>query len=236
MANFKDYTRLRDIAQKRQKRLSAAGLAAPIHIPTVKEIKAGMVSADVALASLKNYLSDSSTVTAAKQTGMVASFQKFPELPKQPKPSEEELRERRRQQARRSRQRRRVKQASESPEQFKKYASYLKALDTVSRTWKKAGFNLGIDLSNMTPKQAQAFVEYMDFRFSQGDFTQHYVIDEFIQGFSKLMKSGYKGKDIVGDFNQFLEDRKGLEARSVSMEGLSAAESMRMWDRFIDRG
>ena len=101
MANFKDYTRLRDIAQKRQKRLSAAGLAAPIHIPTVKEIKAGMVDADTAMRTLKSYLSDASTVTAAKQTGIVASFQKFPELPPQPKMSADELRERRRQQARR---------------------------------------------------------------------------------------------------------------------------------------
>lgn len=235
MANFKDYTRLRDIAQKRQKRLSAAGLAAPIHIPTVKEIKAGMVDADTAMRTLKNYLSDASTVTAARQTGTVASFQKFPELPKQLKFTAEELRERRRQQARRSRQRARIRKES-TPEQFKKYASYLKALDTVNKTWSKAGFKIGIDLTSMTPSQAQAFVEYMDFRFSQGDFTQHYVIDEFIQGFSKLMKSGYKGKDIVGDFNKFLEDRKGLEARASNMEGLSSAESMRLWDQFINRG
>ena len=47
--NSAEYTKLRDIAQKRQKRLSAAGYAAPIHIPTVKEIKAGIVSPGLAL-------------------------------------------------------------------------------------------------------------------------------------------------------------------------------------------
>ena len=110
---------------------------------------------------------------------------------------------------------------------------YLKALETVSRTWRKAGRDIGIDLKKLTPAQAQAFVEYMDYRFSQGDFTQRYVIDEFIQDFSKLLSKGYSAKNIIGDFNLFLENRMQLENRMNNMEGIPAWEFSGLWDEFI---
>ena len=112
----------------------------------------------------------------------------------------------------------------------------MKVLQTVTKTWSKQGFDLGISLSNLTPEQAQAFVEYMDYRFSQGDFKQRYVVDEFIQDFSKLMQSGYKPGQITSDFEQFLENRGQLQGRSDSMEGLSNAESMSLWHDFANRG
>ena len=175
--NSAEYTKLRDIAQKRQKRLSAAGYAAPIHIPTVKEIKAGIVSPGLALQELKNYLSGGSTVKAARQTGLVPDFKQFPELPK-PKPiTEAERIQRKKEQQHLYRQRKRIREKL-SPEKQNRYNAYLKALETISKAWKSKGRNIGIDLQSMSPAEAQAFVEYLDFRFSQGDFSQHYVIDE----------------------------------------------------------
>ena len=53
--DFKEYTRIRDIVQKRIKRASAAGLAPMVHVPTVKEIKAGIVNPQEALRALKGY-------------------------------------------------------------------------------------------------------------------------------------------------------------------------------------
>ena len=231
--NFSEYTRIRDIVQKRMKRAVAAGLMQPVHFPTVKEIKAGMVPAREALEAVKGYYSSGSQVKAIRQTGIVPVIKSFPTMPQQPKPSAELKKEKRRQYQRDYRRRKAVRETALTPEKAKKYEGYLKALETVSRTWKKAGFDIGLNLGTMSPSQAQAFVEYMDYRFSQGDFTQRYVIDEFIQDFSRLLKKGHSAKSITSDFNQFLENRNQMQRRSASMEGLSSAESMGLWSEFI---
>ena len=231
--DFKEYTKIRDIVQKRIKRAYAAGLAPMVHVPTVKEIKAGLVDPAEAMRALKDYYSSGSQVKAIRQTGLVPEFKKFPELPPQPKVSRELLKEKRRKQQRDYRRRKKVRETALTPEKAKKYESYLKALETVSKTWKKAGRDIGIDLSKLSPTQAQAFVEYMDFRFSQGDFTQRYVIDEFIQDFSKLLSKGYSSKNIISDFNLFLENRMQLENRMNNMEGIQSWEFSGYWDEFI---
>ena len=231
--DFKEYTRIRDIVQKRIKRAVKAGLAPMVHVPTVKEIKAGIVDPAEALRALKGYYSGGSQVKAIRQTGIVPEFRSFPTLPEQPKLSSAEKKQRDRERQREYRRRRKVREAALTPEKGKKYESYLKALDTVSRTWKRAGRDIGIDLRSMTPAQAQAFVEYMDYRFSQGDFTQRYVIDEFIQDFSKLLSKGHSAKNIVSDFNLFLENRMQLQGRMENMEGIPSWQFMGLWDDFI---
>lgn len=231
--DFKEYTRLRDIVQKRIKRSVNAGLAPMVHVPTVKEIKSGMVSYSDAMRELKNFYSGGSQVKTIRQTGIVPEFRSFPTLPPEPKLTPEQKKEREREKRREYRRRKKVRDSAMTPEKAKKYESYLKALDSVARAWKKAGRDIGIDLKRLTPAQAQAFVEYMDYRFSQGDFTQMYVIDEFIQDFSKMVKKGYSTKSLVSDFNQFLENRQRLQSRSETMEGLSRSEIMNLWDSFI---
>lgn len=231
--DFKEYTRIRDIVQKRIKRASAAGLAPMVHVPTVKEIRAGIVDPAEALRALKGYYSGGSQVKTIRQTGLVPSFRSFPTLPEQPPLSNEQKRQRERDRQRDYRRRRKVRETAISPEKGKKYEGYLKALETVSRTWKRAGKDIGIDLRSLSPSQAQAFVEYMDYRFSQGDFTQRYVIDEFIQDFSKLLSKGHSAKNIVNDFNLFLENRMQLENRMNNMEGIPSWEFSGLWDDFI---
>lgn len=231
--NFKDYTRIRDIIVKRNKRAAQAGLMPLIHFPTVAEIKAGYVDPAQALKAVQDYYHSGSQVKAIRQTGIKPPTLSFPEMPK-PKPVSEELKkEKRRRQQREYRRRRAVRETALTPEKAKKYEGYLKALETVSRTWKKAGFSIGIDLQSLTPSQAQAFVEYMDYRFAQGDFTQRYVIDEFIQDFSKLLKKGHTASSITSDFEKFLENRSQMQTRADQMEGMSNAESMSLWDEFI---
>ena len=231
--NSKEYTRIRDIVQKRIKRASAAGLAPMVHVPTVKEIKAGLVSPSEAMRALKEYYSGGSQVKTIRQTGLVPGFKSFPTLPAEKPLSKSEKRQRQRDYQREYRRRKKVRDTALTPEKAKKYDSYLKALESVSKTWKKAGKNIGIDLKSLSPTQAQAFVEYMDYRFSQGDFTQRYVIDEFIQDFSKMLKKGYSSKNIVSDFNKFLEDRSQLESRYNNMEGIQSWEFSGLWDEFI---
>lgn len=231
--DFKEYTRIRDIVQKRIKRAVKAGLAPMVHVPTVKEIRAGIVDPAEALKALKGYYSGGSQVKTIRQTGLVPSFRSFPTLPEQPTLSKEQKRQRERERQRDYRRRRKVRETAISPEKGKKYEGYLKALETVSRTWKRAGKDIGIDLRSLSPSQAQAFVEYMDYRFSQGDFTQRYVIDEFIQDFSKLLSKGHSAKNIVNDFNLFLENRMQLENRMNNMEGIPSWEFSGLWDDFI---
>ena len=231
--DFKEYTRIRDIVQKRIKRAASAGLAPMVHVPTVKEIKAGIVNPQEALRALKGYYSGGSQVKTIRQTGLVPEFKSFPTLPELPPLSKDQKRQRERDRQRDYRRRRKVRETTISPEKGKKYESYLKALESVSRTWKRAGRDIGIDLKSLTPSQAQAFVEYMDYRFSQGDFTQRYVIDEFIQDFSKLLSKGHSAKNIVNDFNLFLENRMQLQGRMENMEGIPSWEFSGLWDDFI---
>ena len=146
----------------------------------------------------------------------------------------EEKKAQRRTRQRLYRQRKAVKKVALTPEKKQKYESYLKALQTVSEQWKEAGLDLGVDLAELTPAEAQAFVEYMDYRFSQGDFTQHYVIDEFVQDFGKLLQRGYKAGDITTDFSQFLADREELSKRADSMSGISNSEMLNLWEKFIE--
>lgn len=231
--DFKEYTRIRDIVQKRIKRAVSAGLSHMVHVPTVKEIKAGIVDPQEAMRALKEYYSGGSQVKTIRQTGFVPEFKSFPTLPEQPKLSGEDKKRKARERQRDYRRRRKVRETAISPEKGKKYESYLKALESVSRTWKRAGRDIGIDLKSLSPSQAQAFVEYMDYRFSQGDFTQRYVIDEFIQDFSKLLSKGHSAKNIVNDFNLFLENRMQLQGRMENMEGIPSWEFSGLWDDFI---
>lgn len=231
--DFKEYTRIRDIVQKRIKRAASAGLAPMVHVPTVKEIKAGIVDPQEALRALKGYYAGGSQVKTIRQTGLVPEFKSFPTLPEMQPLSKEQKRQRERERQRDYRRRRKVRETAISPEKGKKYESYLKALESVSRTWRRAGRDIGIDLKSLTPSQAQAFVEYMDYRFSQGDFTQRYVIDEFIQDFSKLLSKGHSAKNIVNDFNLFLENRMQLQGRMENMEGIPSWEFSGLWDDFI---
>ena len=231
--DFKEYTRLRDIIQKRIKRASKAGLAPMVHVPTVKEIKAGLVSPAEAMRAVKGYYSGGSQVKSIRQTGLVPEFKSFPTLPEEKPLSKSEKKQKQREYQRDYRRRRKVRETAITPEKGKKYESYLKALESVSRTWKRAGKDIGIDLRSLSPSQAQAFVEYMDYRFSQGDFTQRYVIDEFIQDFSKLLSKGHSAKNIVNDFNLFLENRMQLQGRMNNMEGIQSWEFSGLWDDFI---
>lgn len=231
--SFAEYTKLRDIVVKRNKRAAEAGLAPLVHFPTVKEIKAGLVSPSEAMSALKGFYSSGSQVKAIRQTGLVPEFKQFPVLPKEPKLSVDEQKERKRQQQREYRRRKKVRDTALSPEKARKYEGYLKALNTVAKAWKSRGRNIGIDLGSLSPGQAQAFVEYMDYRFSQGDFTQHYVIDEFIQDFSKLLKKGHSAGSITKDFERFMENRNQLSNRYASMEGLTRDEFQSAWYEYV---
>lgn len=231
--DFKEYSRIRDIVVKRNKRAVAAGLAAPVHFPTVKEIRSGFVDAGQALRAVQNFYSGGSTVKAIRQTKLVPQMPTFPVMPAERKLSADEKKERKRAADRAYRQRKKIRDVALNPAKARKYEGYLKAMRTVVDTWKRAGMDIGIDPASMTPKQVQAFVEYIDYRFSQADFKMQYVIDEFIQDFSALMNQGYNFGQLTSDFDKFLANRMEVENRSDAMEGLSAGDFMSYMKQFV---
>lgn len=233
----KQYTKYRDIAVKRNKRAVAKGLSPVITFPTIKELSAGGDFLG-ALRRVKSFV-DRPTTIRHFDPSVIAEYV-IPEKPKpkrKRKPLTEAQRIRKNERNRAYRQRKAAREAGEAYGKSSKFEGYLKALDSVRKAWQKAGVNLGFDVENllMTPSKAKAFVAYMDYRFSQGDFKRKYVIDIFIQDFGKIVQKGHSVEKIVSDFDLFLSNQAAIEERKANMHGYSAAEFAELWDKFSNQ-
>ena len=100
-----------------------------------------------------------------------------------------------------------LEKAAASEKEARKKVGYLKALETVSENWKAAGVDIGNWLGVLSPKKAKLFTDYMEYRFSQGDYSSRYTIDTFIKDFGEMQRQGYSGSDIEADFSDFLNNR-----------------------------
>lgn len=238
--NSKEYSRLRSIARKRIERAAAAGAAVPVHIPTVKEARA---SADPGqyMAAVQSFLaSPGSKLSNVRKDNI--SFTRYDPTPEPPVTkrrskykSEEERLARRREQKRRSKAKRAVEKAAGSEKEARKKVGYLKALETVAENWKAAGLDVGNWLGILSPAKAKAFTEYMEYRFSQGDYNNKYTIDTFIRDFGALLQRGYDFKDIQGDFSAFLARQKVLRGnmRNTNKYGITEDEIDTAWRNFV---
>lgn len=240
--NSKEYSRLRSIARKRIERAAAAGATAPVHIPTVKEVKA---SADpgVYMAAVQTFLADpGSKISNVRKNENItyASFSPIPEPPvtrKSKYKSEEDRLARRREQKRRSKAKRAVEKASESEEEARKRVGYLRALETLSAKWREAGIDIANYLGILSPQKAKAFTDYIEYRFSQGDYSHKYTIDVFVRDFGELVKKNYDFSEIQSDFDVFLESRKKLKknAKKADKYGISSEEVDKLWKKFVKK-
>ena len=241
--NAKEYSRLRSIARKRIERAAAAGAAAPVHIPTVKEVKA---SADPGqyMAAVQSFLSSPGSKLSNVRKDNI-SFTKFDPLPKTPTTkrrskykSEEERLARRREQKRRSKAKRAVEKAAASEKEARKRVGYLKALETVTEQWKNAGVDIANWLGVLSPKKAKQFTDYMEYRFSQGDYSSRYTIDTFIKDFGEMQRRGYSGEDLQADFSSFLDRVKQLNKnkKKTNKLGISIDEIAQAWKMFAHGG
>lgn len=241
--NSKEYSRLRSIARKRIERAAAAGAAAPVHIPTVKEVKA---SADPGqyMAAVQQFLSSPGSKLSNVRKDNI-SFTKFDPVPKIPTTkrrskykSEEERLARRREQKRRSKAKRAVEKAAASEKEARKRVGYLKALETVTEQWKAAGVDIANWLGVLSPKKAKQFTDYMEYRFSQGDYSSRYTIDTFIKDFGEMQRRGYSGEDLQSDFSSFLDRVKQLNKnkKKTNKLGISIDEIAQAWKMFVHGG
>lgn len=233
--DYKEYSRLRSIARKRIERASKAGRGEYVFLPTVKQVRASG-NPEAYLQSVKTFLTGPTYREAQKDN---TPFKKI-ELPKEPLPippkqTSEAKQARRREQNRRSKAKRAVERAAGSEAEARKKVGYLKALETVSKQWREAGVDIGNWLGVLSPAKAKAFTNYMEYRFSQGDYSNKYSIDTFIRDFGELVKKNYDFKDIEKDFGSFLEKQKQLKKnkRNTNKYGISEDEINSAWRRFV---
>ena len=236
--DYKEYSRLRSIARKRIERASAAGVTPYVRIPTVAEVRASANPREY-LNAVKSFLSSpTATLTAARKQSVTFQEIEFTPLPPAAKKeplSPEAKRARRNEQKRRSRAKRAVERASKSDQDARRKVGYLRALETVAAKWREAGIDAGSWLGVLSPKKAKAFVDYMEYRFSQGDYNNRYTIDTFIRDFGELVSRGYDFDDIKGDFGAFLDKQKQLKknAKRANKYGVTEDEIDSAWRRFI---
>lgn len=230
--DYKEYSKLRSIARKRIERAAKAGKTELVKIPTVKEVRAS-ANPDAYMAAVKSFLANpGASLTASKKNAV--SFPKIDFVPIAPLTSEAKA-ARRKEQKRRSKAKRYVEKLAEDEKQRVRHVGYLKALRTVVQNWRKAGIDAVNWLWSLSPKQAKAFVDYLDYRFSQGSYNVKYVIDTFVRDFGELVKRDYSLDDIEADFSFFLAKMERLKVgkKKTTKYGMSEDEIDSLWGKFV---
>ena len=204
-----EYTRLRDIAQKRIGRLEAAGLAVPgLSFPKLRELETAQEK-KAALREVRAFLESGTKVKEVRQTGKVVT-----ETPRgiRPVDPEKEARlARRRETARRRRE-------------------VLAGLTTEQRSMIKGARKLGLTIRT---EDIQTFIEYMEYRFSQYSDSQFYLFADYAEDYGKI-KNRKSVADIVEDFKRFKESYTGLHDQPEGT-GYSAQELESIWSDLIEQ-
>ena len=217
-SKYSEYSRLRSIARKRAERLSEVGLSSLMTFPTVKELKAQGINAAQAVKSIESYLA---APTKTREYRKIDEEQRPVFIPTASgvlvTRKEKEKQERRKEQNRQS---------------SRRYRERVRSLSKQEKSYIKAARTLGL---HITPANAKAFAEYMDFRFAQGGDSVHYRVARYVEDYmSVIAKKGYSPNEILNDFNQFLSDRAALMQNAENMKGLTPGMIDELFEDFIE--
>lgn len=203
-----EYTRLRDIAQKRLGRLEASGLAmSGLSFPKLRELKTEAEKKS-ALKAVREFVQAPTKVKEVRQTGQKVLLTERGIRPVDP---EREARlQRRRDTARRRRE-------------------VLRGLTTEQRSMIKGARKLGITIRT---EDIPAFIEYMEYRFSQYSDSQFYLFADYSEDYGKIKKR-HTVREIVNDFKLFQQSYMELHEKK-SVTSYSAQELQSMWSGLID--
>ena len=202
-----EYTRLRDIAQKRLGRLISEGLApAGLAFPKLREMKTE-AERFKALADVQEFLASGTKLREIRETGKAVGLTPAGIVVDDPARL-----------ARNARQRERRRERREA----------LQPLSKKQRGWIKGAHTLGVNISTA---DIPAFIAYMEYRFSQYSDEQFYLMDDYVKDFRRLRKKN-SPSSIVSDFARFKADYEQLH-NPVDAQGYSAAEFQKMWNAFI---
>lgn len=243
--DYKEYSRLRDIAHKRVVRAQQAGFKVNIALPTVKQVRASE-NPYWFMQELRKFVGGQTTVGAIRASGkktVAVEYQpKWPAIPQIRTETEIEKKIRKQASARRTRQRRAIKEIA--PEgKYNRLSGYLKSAQTIAQQWLQVGKATGDVnylqnanwLMNMTAGQAKAFAAYAEYRFSQGDFVNRYAIKTFVEDFVEMAQKGRNLTNLQKDFDMFLADQSVLRghAAETNQYGMSASEMTSLWNKFV---
>lgn len=186
-SKYGEYSRARDIAQKRLERLNTAGyVAGDISFPTVKQLKERGISPGTALRAVEDFLNaPTKLIDFRKQPAEKLSFRQTA--------SGVQVGERERQmkRARDARYRERVRQLTKDDKRFM-----------------KAARRLGL---NITPSTAKAFTEYVKYRHAQGIGSVKYWMANIVEDYMEATQNKPKtGEAVLADYQRFLADRADL--------------------------
>lgn len=203
-----EYTRLRDIAQKRLGRLEASGLAMPgLSFPKLRELKTE-AEKKLALKAVREFVEAPTKVKEVRQTGQNVLLTERGIRLVDP---EREARLQRRRDAARSRR------------------EVLAGLTKEQRSMIKGALKLGITIRT---KDIPAFIEYMEYRFSQYSDSQFYLFADYSEDYGKI-KNRHKVREIVNDFKLFQQSYIELHEKKPGTS-YSAQEFQSMWSGLID--
>lgn len=225
---YSEYSRLRSTARKRAERLSEARLSKLVTFPTVKELKAAGIKAGAAIKQVESFLQ------APTKT------REYRRMDEQQRPvfiqeghqlvitqKDREKAERRKAQNRESARRYREKVKS-------LYSSF----STKEKALIKAAQTLGL---HVTPANARAYIEYMEYRFAYGSSKMKYRIATYVEDFQELLvkKGKYGINDVMKDFHGFMKDQSDLrnrkkQRRNVNEYGFTGEEVDNLFSDMIN--
>ena len=218
---YHEYSKLRGIAQSRLKRLQMMGAPVEgISFPTVAEIQKNGISAARAVKNVTQFLAGPTTVKEWRKTpadllpsfrATAAGVEVGPKAVLQHRERNRRYRERQR-------------------EIYSKLTKDQQAL-------LKAARRLGVTVA---PGQAEAFEEYIKYRYAQGVGSVKYFMGNVVEDFEDYRKSRprHNAKEILDDFNRCAADRKGLQKlfdKITSGKELTTLQSdafNKAWERF----
>ena len=203
--NYKEYSRQRDIAVKRLKRMGVEA-----HVPTVKELRQNPAGADDAFTKLTTFLTEGPSLRKKREADRIHY-------------THEQMRERKREYNREYRKRKKAGEFAES----RGYIS--------SRGWYgvvKGARTLGL---NLKPSEVKGFLAYMEYRFAQGVGSLKYAFARFEEDYEELRNKGYKPDTIIADFEKFSANQAELMSRADGMDGIDSDTAHSLWTRFVNK-
>ena len=221
-SQYSEYSRLRAIAQKRLSRLAEAGMkqAGGVTLPTVKELRKEGITAARAVKDINQFLAAPTTVKEFRKTpgDLFPSFKADKGRLYTGTVADIKKRESR------SRYREKNKEI---------YANLTKEQKRLLKAAKKLGVNIA-------PAQAEAFEEYVKYRYAQGVGSIEYWISTVVEELRDYRKHnpGHSAQEITQDFERYVADRKGLTKIFEKIESgkdLTTRQSdifNKAWERF----
>ena len=214
-SNYTDYSRLRSIARKRAERLTESGFTTGINFPTVSELKKSGISGKSAARAVESFLKAPTTVRQARKAVDKPVFIQTPTGAVVTTKAQERV----------------ERSRAASRERSRRYRERVRNISKHEKSYIKAAKTLGL---RITPANAKAFAEYMDFRFAQGSDSVHYRVARYVEDYMAIIaKKGYSPSEILGDFNLFLSDRMAAMDRAGNMNGITPDQLDTLMDDWI---